>query len=49
MLTYSVGQQIAIAVWTAVIGVIALTFVFRTTDWRSLIRRASDEAEQHAT
>ena len=49
VLTYSVGQQIAVAVWTAVLGVIALTFVFRTTDWRSLIRSASDEAEQHAT
>jgi uncharacterized membrane protein YbhN (UPF0104 family) len=48
VLTYSVGQQIAIAVWTAVLGALALIFVFRTTDWRSLIRSASHEAEQHA-
>jgi glycosyltransferase 2 family protein len=48
VLTYSVGQQIAIAAWTAVLGALALVFVFRTTDWRRLIRSASSEAEQHA-
>jgi uncharacterized membrane protein YbhN (UPF0104 family) len=48
VLTYSVGQQIAIAVWTAILGILALTFVFRTTDWRRLIRSASQEAEKHA-
>ena len=40
VLTYSVGQQIAIAAWTAVLGFLAIAFVFRTTDWRSLIRSA---------
>jgi uncharacterized membrane protein YbhN (UPF0104 family) len=48
VLTYSVGQQIAVAVWTAILGALALVFVFRTTDWRSLLRSASREAEQHA-
>jgi uncharacterized membrane protein YbhN (UPF0104 family) len=48
VLTYSVGQQIAIAVWTAILGALALTFVFRTTDWRRLIRSAGAEAERHA-
>ena len=48
VLTYSVGQQIAVAVWTAILGTLALIFVFRTTNWRSLIRSASQEAEQHA-
>jgi uncharacterized membrane protein YbhN (UPF0104 family) len=48
VLTYSVGQQIAIAVWTAILGALALIFVFRTTDWRRLLRSASREAEQHA-
>ncbi|HET8593360.1 MAG TPA: lysylphosphatidylglycerol synthase domain-containing protein, partial [Solirubrobacterales bacterium] len=48
VLTYSVGQQIAIATWTAILGVLALVFVFRTTDWRHLIRSASREAEEHA-
>ena len=46
VLTYSVGQQIAIAVWTALLGFLALAFVFRTTDWRSLIRRAQAEADK---
>jgi uncharacterized membrane protein YbhN (UPF0104 family) len=49
VLTYSVGQQIAIAVWTAILGALALVFVFRTTDWRRLLRSASREAEQHAS
>lgn len=40
VLAYSVGQQIAVAAWTALLGFIALAFVFRTTDWRSLIRSA---------
>jgi uncharacterized membrane protein YbhN (UPF0104 family) len=48
VLTYSVGQQIAIAAWTVVLGALALLLVFRTTDWRRLIRSASREAEQHA-
>jgi glycosyltransferase 2 family protein len=48
VLTYSVGQQIAVAAWTVVLGALALIFVFRTTNWRRLIRTASREAEQHA-
>src|SRR5215211_1771157 len=48
VLTYSVGQQIAVAAWTAILGALALIFVFRTTDWRGLIRSASREAEDHA-
>jgi uncharacterized membrane protein YbhN (UPF0104 family) len=48
VLTYSVGQQIAIAAWTVVLAGLALILVFRTTDWRRLIRSASREAEQHA-
>jgi uncharacterized membrane protein YbhN (UPF0104 family) len=46
VLTYSVGQQIAIAVWAAILGFLALVFVFRTMDWRSLIRRAQAEADE---
>ena len=49
VLTYSVGQQIAVAAWTVILGALALIFVFRTTDWRSLLHSASAEAEQHAT
>ena len=47
VLTYSVGQQIAVAVWAALLGFLALAFVFRTTDWRSLIRSAGQEADEH--
>ena len=43
VLTYSVGQQIAIAVWTAILGFIALALIFRTTDWRTLIRSAEKD------
>lgn len=48
VLTYSAGQQIAIAAWTAILAALALVFVFRTTNWRHLIRSASREAEEHA-
>jgi uncharacterized membrane protein YbhN (UPF0104 family) len=48
VLTYSVGQQIAVAAWAAVLGFLALAFVFRTMDWRALIRRAQAEADRHA-
>jgi uncharacterized membrane protein YbhN (UPF0104 family) len=48
VLTYSVGQQIAIAAWTVVLGFLALIVIFRITDWRRLIRSASREAEQQA-
>ena len=45
VLSYSVGQQIAISIWTAVLGFLALAFVFRTTNWRALIAEAEAEAE----
>ena len=46
VLTYSAGQQIAVAIWAAAIGFIALAVVFRTLDWRGLIRDAGDEADE---
>lgn len=48
ILSYSIGQQIAIASWTAVLGFVALVWVFRRTDWRNLIRegREASEAER---
>ena len=47
---YSVGQQIAIAAFNAAFGLFALAVVFRTTDWRSLMRRGKEEqaAEKEA-
>jgi uncharacterized membrane protein YbhN (UPF0104 family) len=49
VLTYSVGQQIAIAAWTVVLGILALIIVFRMTDWRRLIHVARREADDHAS
>jgi uncharacterized membrane protein YbhN (UPF0104 family) len=46
VLTYSAGQQIAVAVWAALLGFIALAVVFRTIDWRGLIREAGEEADE---
>jgi uncharacterized membrane protein YbhN (UPF0104 family) len=46
VLSYSVGTQIAMAAWSVVLGFVALLLVFRTTDWRALVRQAGDEREQ---
>jgi len=40
VLSYSVGTQLAMAAWSAVLGFAAIVFVFGTSDWRDLIRRA---------
>ncbi len=45
VLSYSVGTQIAMAIWSVLLGFAALVLVFRTTDWRGLIRDAEAEAE----
>jgi uncharacterized membrane protein YbhN (UPF0104 family) len=52
VLSYSVGQQIAIAAWAALLGIVSLLIVFRTTDWRRLLREgrlAQAEAERAHT
>jgi len=46
VLSFSVGTQIAMAAWSVVLGFTAILLVFRTTDWRGLIRQAQDEADQ---
>jgi uncharacterized membrane protein YbhN (UPF0104 family) len=43
VLSFSVGTQIAMAVWSVVLGFGALLLVFRTTDWRGLIRQAEED------
>ena len=45
VLSFSVGTQIAMAAWSVVLGFAAILLVFRTTDWRGLIKQAQDEAE----
>jgi len=43
VLSYSVGTQIAMAAWSVVLGFAAILLVFRTTDWRGLIRQARED------
>jgi uncharacterized membrane protein YbhN (UPF0104 family) len=45
VLSFSVGTQIAMAAWSLVLGFAAILLVFRTTDWRGLIRQAQEEAD----
>jgi glycosyltransferase 2 family protein len=50
VLSFSVGTQIAMAAWSVVLGFTAILLVFRTTDWRGLIRQAEEESDRdHAT
>jgi uncharacterized membrane protein YbhN (UPF0104 family) len=46
VLSFSVGTQIAMAAWSVLLGFGAILLVFRTTDWRGLIRQAQDEADR---
>jgi uncharacterized membrane protein YbhN (UPF0104 family) len=49
VLSFSVGTQIAMAVWSVFLGFAAILLVFGTADWRGLIQQAKDEhAEQEA-
>jgi uncharacterized membrane protein YbhN (UPF0104 family) len=45
VLSFSVGTQIAMAAWSVVLGFAAILLVFRTTDWRGLIKQAQEESE----
>lgn len=45
VLSFSVGTQIAMAAWSVALGFGAILLVFRTADWRGLIKQAQDEAE----
>jgi uncharacterized membrane protein YbhN (UPF0104 family) len=45
VLSFSVGTQIAMAAWSAVLGFAALMLIFRTTNWRALIHHAENEAQ----
>lgn len=42
---YSVGQQVAIAAFNALFGLVAMAVVFRTTDWRGLMERGRAERD----
>ncbi len=38
VLAYSVGQQAAVTVWSVLVAAVAMIFVFRTRDWRGLMK-----------
>jgi uncharacterized membrane protein YbhN (UPF0104 family) len=46
VLSYSVGTQIVMAIWSVVLGFAAIVLVFRTTDWRGLIRQAESDRDE---
>jgi uncharacterized membrane protein YbhN (UPF0104 family) len=48
VLSFSVGTQIAMAAWSVLLGFLAILLVFRTTDWRGLIKQAEEEAAADA-
>ena len=48
VLSFSVGTQIAMAAWSLVLGFAAIQLVFRTGDWRELIRQAQQDADKEA-
>ena len=49
VLAYSVGQQAAVTVWSVLVAAAALVFVFRTRDWRGLIRAGEDALSSSRT
>ena len=46
VLSFSVGTQIAMAAWSVVLGFTAMLLVFRTTDWRGLVRQAEEMTDE---
>jgi uncharacterized membrane protein YbhN (UPF0104 family) len=46
VLSFSVGTQIAMAAWSVVVGFAAMLLVFRTTDWRGLMRQAQEDSDR---
>jgi uncharacterized protein (TIRG00374 family) len=44
VLSFSVGTQIAMAAWSVALGFGAILLVFRTTDWRGIVREAEADA-----
>jgi glycosyltransferase 2 family protein len=48
VLSFSVGTQIAMAAWSIVLGFAAILLVFRTTDWRGLMRQAREDSDREA-
>jgi uncharacterized membrane protein YbhN (UPF0104 family) len=47
VLSYSVGQQLAVTAWSVMLAFAALFYVFRISDWRALVREG-EAARAHA-
>jgi uncharacterized membrane protein YbhN (UPF0104 family) len=45
VLSFSVGTQIAMAAWSVLLGFAAILLVFRTTDWRGLMKQAQEDQD----
>ena len=45
VLSFSVGTQIAMAAWSVFLGFAAILLVFRTTDWRGLMKQAQEDQD----
>jgi uncharacterized membrane protein YbhN (UPF0104 family) len=45
VLSYSVGQQVAVTAWSIVIAFGCLFFVFRVTDWKRLVKEGRTELD----
>ena len=45
VLSFSVGTQIAMAAWSAVLGFAALLLIFRTTNWRGADRPGGERGQ----
>jgi uncharacterized membrane protein YbhN (UPF0104 family) len=46
VLSFSVGTQIAMAAWSVLLGFGAILLVFRTTDWRGLMKQAQEDSDR---
>ncbi len=46
VLSYSVGQQLAVTAWSVTIAFAALVYFFRISDWRTLIRESESARAQ---
>jgi uncharacterized membrane protein YbhN (UPF0104 family) len=46
ILAYSVGQQLAVTAWSVLLAFAALFYVFRVSDWRTLIREGETARTQ---
>lgn len=47
VLSFSVGTQIAMSAWGALVGLVVLILAFGTSDWRGLVRTGREQQRRH--